>query len=343
MNRILPLLCLLASHTAFSQLTTNKKQFYDDKTDIAAKTGSFQTTKDYGLNDTKMVKNFTITANGKPQSHAEFDTKGRIIRLEEYDWDVFRYEYAENLAVRKKIQAGKVIAIDSVFFDNRGNRIKNSSTSIMQTISGTMYDGTFATFEYDGNNRLVKEKSFKFSTGNHYVILEYMKKREYYQDTLAVDYYSNRNYPDNPNNEESRLKKNNNDRYIYVYNKAGLISEMHTFNTSCLYSFDSFGRIEGIRNGSEGLAFHYDSKGNIVEEVMTLDGKTNAIYRYQYDDHDSIILKTYYNDSTGYSNTKDIQKRLYFYDSAGNWVKFQQYDNQGKQVAITATREIQYY
>lgn len=312
----------------------------DDSTIFYNKHYSFSMT-DFDLKNNKHVKNMSIDMNSDKTEdyYYEFDGEGKITFINDFvRQNIHTYKYSRNLiTITKHYKNSKSTEVDSIYFDDKKNIIKQSYTAHQSDKTNEIYDLYAVEYKYSETNKLIKK--YSYNHGNKDILNTVnLYSYEYLSDSIIEKRFSvnNINKKDlyNPNifnNKYKRkiyyLDKNNN---IYKINTAVNNDPSENYYT---LKYDKSGRIiELINNISEGWNsyFKFNNFGNISEIKME-----NGVYLYKYDDHN-------YHTSEQIKESKTLLKDYsYIYDKNSNWIK--RIENTSNNAQIFLSRKINYY
>ncbi|GGF10275.1 hypothetical protein [Flavobacterium limi] len=280
----------------------------------------------FDLEKNKPVKSvsFTLSDDKSPAYHYEFDKEGKITFINDFVGAcTHSYSYSKNLItiIEYSKHYNKNIKIDSVYFDNNQNVIKQSHTSYMDRNSEICVQ-SFLINKYSEDNKLIK----KYFYGNHKKdkqTIGYICLYENFKDSIIKRQHyllnENSSYQDFLNNPKYISPKYNKTAY-YVNNKGKIYKIEYTSNDDNhklrnykTIIYDKLGRIIELNESESNYdqSFEYDNFGNLSQYKIG-----NDFTKYHYDDN------RYISRSEEVYGT--IQKTIdlsFINDEYGNWIK----------------------
>jgi hypothetical protein len=300
----------------------------------------------FDLRKNKAVKSvsFNLSNDKSPAYYYEFDKEGKIVLIDDFvSKCTHTYKYSKNLitVIEYNNHYKRNIKIDSIYFDDKSNIIKQSHTSYMGFNSEICVQ-SFLINKYSEDNKLVK----KYFYGNHKKdkqIIGYVRLYENFKDSIIEKQHylldENSSYEDLLNNTKHISTKYNKTTY-YVNNKNKIYKIVYTGNDDNqeprnykTIIYDKLGRIVEFNKSESNSneSFEYDDVGNLCQYKIGTD-----FIKYNYEDN------RYTSKSTElYGTVQKTMDLLFINDEYGNWIKM--LDKLNSNRPVLAHRTITYY
>ena len=251
---------------------------------------------------------------GSVISRKEYDTQSRLSTLSEFVYGSVTYYFYDVLGrVTRELVWQAISSISDTQYTYDDAAENGTYRKVTKTVMGDSYAPDVVTTEYtDKHGNLVKTGRFLNGT-------------EYF-DTYTYDYVGNLLTQKTAADAQKSLpytvkyEYNENSQVVKTYNSAN----QYTTNT-----YNALGQLTASTDyAGTPTTYTYDGLGRLLSQTITVDEGETVTSRYEYDGCGNIIREWKPVQAVG--ATERWSKTDYAYDSRGNLILVEQYDNEAE-------------